>query len=61
MTALEHYFENLLFHGRDKNGDPNKNSLSPEQQEAVEMCANYILTTIFYGRDEFLQFIKKIK
>lgn len=43
MSPAEHYFENLLMYGRDINGDPNKNALSKEVQETIEMCANYIL------------------
>lgn len=42
MTCLEHYFENLLNHGEDIKGEPNKNALTKEQQEAVEQCAQYI-------------------
>ena len=43
MNPTEHYFENLLLHGKDINGDPNKNTLSKEVQETIEICANYIL------------------
>ncbi len=42
MTCLEHYFENLLYYGKDVNGDLNKKMLTKEQQEAVEICAQYI-------------------
>ena len=52
MSTLEHYFESLLFLGRDVNGDWNKNSLTKEEQNAVEVCANYVLFTLFCGRDE---------
>lgn len=31
MTNLEHYFENLLFLGRDVSNDVNKNSLSKKR------------------------------
>ena len=31
MSELEHYFENLLYNGRDVKGDWNKNSLTKEQ------------------------------
>ena len=44
MTNVEHYFENLLFHGQDIKGEPNKNSLSKEVQEAVEECASISFT-----------------
>ena len=42
MSNVEHYFENLLFHGHDINGESNKNALSREVQDAVEQCVNYI-------------------
>ena len=45
MTCLEHYFENLLIHGKDVNGDLNKKMLTKEQQEAVEICAQYVKYT----------------
>lgn len=43
MSNIEHYFENLLFHGHDIKGESNKKALSKEVQEAVEECAQYIL------------------
>ena len=52
MSNLEHYFENLLFMGKDVNGDWNKNSLTEEEQNAVEECAQYVLYTLFCGQDE---------
>ena len=51
MSNVEHYFENLLFHGHDIKGEPNKNALSKEVQDAVEQCVNYIKYT-YYRRDE---------
>lgn len=42
MSPIEHYFENLLIIGSDIKGEPNKNALSKEVQEAVEICASYI-------------------
>ena len=45
MSNVEHYFENLLFHGHDIKGDPNKNALSKEVQDAIEQCAIYIKYT----------------
>lgn len=52
MSNLEHYFENLLFLGKDVNGDWNRNSLTKEEQNAVEECAQYVLYTLFNGRNE---------
>ena len=57
MSNLEHYFENLLYHGRDVQADVNKNSLSKEQQDAVEQCAQYVLYTLFNGREDFDDYI----
>ena len=57
MSNLEHYFENLLFSGKDVNSDLNKNSLTKEEQNAVEVCANYVLFTLFCGRDELKEFL----
>jgi hypothetical protein len=41
MSPIEHYFENLLTMGSDIKGEPNKNALSKEVQEAIEICADY--------------------
>ena len=57
MSNLEHYFENLLFQGQDVNGDWNKNTLSEAEQEAVRICADYVLYTLFLNRDDFLKFV----
>ena len=57
MSNLEHYFENLLFEGQDVNGDWNKNALTEAEQNAVWICANYVLYDIFRNRDDFLKFI----
>lgn len=59
MSNLEHYFENLLFDGKDCRGDVNKNTLTKEEQEAVEICAQYVIWSIFDGREEFKNFIKQ--
>ena len=59
MSNLEHYFENLLFLGKDVNGEWNKNSLTKEEQNAVEICANYVLYTLFCGRDKLKEFLEK--
>ena len=59
MSNLEHYFENLLFDGEDCYGDVNKNSLTKEEQEAVEICAQYVIWSIFDGRKEFKSFIRQ--
>lgn len=58
MSNLEHYFENLLFDGKDVNGDWNKNALTKEEQNAVEICADYVLFTLFCGRDELKEYVE---
>lgn len=55
MTCLEHYFENLIF-GKIKN-DPNKEELTKEQIEAVETCAQYVIYTLFNGRENLDKFL----
>lgn len=59
MSNLEHYFENLLFYGKDVGGEWNKKYLTKEQQEAVEVCADYVLYTIFCDREDFMAWIKE--
>ena len=59
MSNLEHYFENLLFHGEDCKGEPNKRALTKQEQRAVEICADYILYTTFANRDQFLAWARR--
>lgn len=49
MSPIEHYFENLLDMGSDIKGEPNKNALSKEVQEAIEICADYIKHNQLYS------------
>lgn len=55
MSNLEHYFENLLFCGQDAKNNCNKNSLTRAEQEAVEICAQYVIYSVFNNREEFLE------
>ena len=57
MTSVEHYFENLLFHGKDAGNDDNKKMLTKQEQAAVESCADYVLNNIFYGRIDFKRYM----
>lgn len=59
MTCEEHYFENLLYYGKDVKGECNKNAISKEKQEAIEICANYVIYTLFEGRKDFLSCFKE--
>lgn len=56
MSNIEHYFENMLFYGEDTTGNPNKNALTKEEQNAVEECASYVLYSLFCGRMDFTEF-----
>lgn len=57
MSNLEHYFENLLFHGKDIRDEPNKNALSKEEQEAVEICASYVKYSLFHGDEDLKEYL----
>ena len=59
MSCEEHYFENLLFYGEDCKTNCNKNALSPEVQQAIETCADYVLYTIFMTRENFLAYVRE--
>lgn len=59
MSCAEHYFENLLFNNRDIKDDINKKELSKDETKAIEMCATYILYTLFCGKEDFNNFIKE--
>jgi len=59
MSNIEHYFENLLFTNSDCNGEPNKKALSQEVQDAVEICADYVMYTLFDGREELGKFFEQ--
>lgn len=57
MSNLEHYFENLLYYGKDVYNGLNKQSLTPDEQNAVEVCAQYVIYTLFDNRQAFEKFI----
>ena len=59
MSNLEHYFENLLLQGKDVSGGANRNTLSEDARNAVEICADYVIWDIFHGRENFLLYIKR--
>lgn len=58
MTCAEHYFENLLFYGKDVKDNANKDSLTEPEQKAIEMCAQYVIWTLFNGKDNLDRFLK---
>lgn len=57
MSNIEHYFENLLYDGHDVKSNCNKNSLTAEQQQVVEICAQYVIFSLFGTRDVFKKWI----
>ena len=59
MTRAEHYFENLIYDGKDVSGEPNKNALSEEVRNTIEMCYEYILNNIFIDRENLDDFLKR--
>lgn len=59
MSNLEHYFENLLFYGKDVDGDWNKNALCQVEQNAVEECADYVIYSLFCNREDFLKWVNR--
>ena len=60
MSNIEHYFENILYHGFDETkNDVNKQGLSKSEQTAVEICALYVMYSLFYNREDFDNFLKE--
>lgn len=54
-------FENLLVHGENIKGDPNKSALIPEEQNEIEMCAQYVIWALFDGREDYDRFREERK
>ena len=59
MSNLEHYFENLLFDGHDVADNCNKDALCQAEQKAVEECADYVIYSLFCGREDFLKWVNR--
>ena len=59
MTCLEHYFENLLLHGKDVANNANRNALTEDEREAVEYCAQYVVYVLFGNREIFERWLKE--
>lgn len=36
------YFKNLIYLGKDEEGNPNKNDLNAHDQYLIELCAEYV-------------------
>ena len=59
MSCAEHYFENLIHNGNDNcANNMNKDALSDEVRETIEMCYWYICNKLFYGRDDLDDYLK---
>lgn len=54
MSSIEHYFENLLFYGFD---DVNKKFLTYNERKTIEICADYVIYSIFGNREKFLNYL----
>lgn len=61
MSCAEHYFENLLFYDKDCRDEPNKKNISEIEQKTIEMCYQYVLYSLFYGREDFNKFLKEYR
>lgn len=59
MTCLEHYFENLLLHGKDVANNVNRNALTEDEREAVEACVQYVVYVLFGNRKNFERWLKQ--
>ena len=60
MSSAEHYFENLIHCGKDPLPDePNKNALSDEVRETIEMCYWYVCNRLFIDRDDLDEYLKE--
>ena len=58
MSREEHYFENLIYTGSDEcAGNANKDTISDEAKETIEMCYEYIVFNIFHNRDNLDEFL----
>ena len=58
MSCAEHYFENLLFYGKDIRDEPNKKNISKIEQETIEMCYYYVIYDLFNGFDNFYEYMR---
>ena len=57
MSCAEHYFENLLFYGKDVRDEPNKKHLSEIEEKTIRMCYYYVAYTLFGCFDNFDDFM----
>lgn len=60
MSREEHYFENLVNTGSDEcTGNANRDTISDETREIIEMCYDYIIRNVFHGREELEMHMKE--
>ena len=60
MSSIEHYFENLIFHGKDCNDDSNKKQLSKEVSDTIETCYYYLAYSLFPNEYELRRVAKAL-
>lgn len=59
MSREEHYFENLIYTGSDEcASNANRDTISDEARETIEMCYEYVIRNVFHGRDELDMYLK---
>ena len=60
MSREEHYFENLIHTGSDECADnANRDTISDETRETIEMCYDYIIRNVFHNRKELEIYLKE--
>lgn len=61
MSREEHYFENLIYNGSDEcAGNANRDTISDEARETIEMCYAYIVFNIFSCRENLDEFLEEV-
>jgi hypothetical protein len=59
MSREEHYFENLIKDGNDDGAcNQNRDTISPEVREVIEMCYEYVVRNIFKSRKNLDNFFE---
>ena len=59
MSREEHYFENLIHTGSDEcAGNANRDTISDEIRETIEMCYWYVCNRLFINRDDLDEFLE---
>ena len=60
MSREEHYFENLIHCGSDECArNCNRDTISKEAKDIIEMCYTYICYELFAGREDLDEYLKE--